>query len=511
MRPNQFRRGWILALVVHAAALSAQRHSRHAPPQADRSDSLVRDAAAAIASQDVARDIGVLADDSMQGRNTPGRGLEMSARYIATFYRTLGLTPLGDSGDFVQRYPIPGATAEHEPASIEFTENGATYRFTVPADAIVQGPPTRLPISGLARLYAGPLHPANVSRDDIRGRLVLYLETDPLHGDPAIPESIASSAPRALVVIYPAGRRADARDSAWVAAAYRHRVPLIRTTDTLFSVLRYPPDVGALEARHAPLAMDLPPDISLQVTIPPAAALAHTAPNVVALIPGSDSTARRQYIVVSAHFDHIGTAGDGIGGCAAEGADSICNGADDNASGTAAVMAVADALHRAAGALRRSVILLDVSGEERGLFGSSWFAEHLPVPRESIVAEINLDMIGRNAPDTIYALGAEYSDLGRTVADVLAHHTELRLAPAPDRWPSEHYFRRSDQYPLARAGIPALFLFSGPHAQYHTPGDVAALVDNDKVSRVARLTFYLAVALSDAKAKPRWITTLDER
>jgi hypothetical protein len=221
------------------------------------------------------------------------------------------------------------------------------------------------------------------------------------------------------------------------------------------------------------------------------------APNVVGMVEGSDPALRREYIVFSAHMDHVGV-GTPVNG------DSIYNGADDNGSGTAAVMALAEAFARARERPRRSIIFLTVSGEERGLWGSAYFASHPPVPIDSIVADLNIDMVGRNWRDTIVAIGKEHSDLGAAVERVAAAHGELQIHPIDDPWPNEQFYFRSDHYNFARRGVPALFFFSGIHADYHGPDDEVNMIDFEKEMRVARLLYYFGVEIANAGQRPAW-------
>ena len=108
-----------------------------------------------------------------------------------------------------------------------------------------------------------------------------------------------------------------------------------------------------------------------------------------------------------------------------------------------------------------------MSGEEKGLWGSDYFVTHPTVPMKDIVADLNMDMIGRNWPDTIVAIGREHSDLGQTLAAVNAAHPELGMTAIDDRWPEENFYFRSDHYNFAKNGVPILFFFNGVHADYH--------------------------------------------
>jgi Zn-dependent M28 family amino/carboxypeptidase len=220
------------------------------------------------------------------------------------------------------------------------------------------------------------------------------------------------------------------------------------------------------------------------------------APNSVGILEGTDPVLKDEYLVYSAHMDHIGvTAGQ---------ADSINNGADDDASGTAGVIELAEAFSRPGARPRRSIIFLTVSGEEKGLWGSDFFARHPPVPLRQIVANINIDMIGRNWPDTIVAIGKEHSDLGTTLEQVNRAHPDLGMTAIDDRWPEERFYFRSDHYNFARRGVPILFFFNGVHEDYHQVTDSPEKIDSEKEARILKLLFYLGRQIGDAARRPRW-------
>jgi Zn-dependent M28 family amino/carboxypeptidase len=191
-------------------------------------------------------------------------------------------------------------------------------------------------------------------------------------------------------------------------------------------------------------------------------------------------------------------------GAADESGDSIFNGADDNASGTAAVLEIAEAFGALGVAPARSVVFLLVSGEEKGLLGSRAWVENPTVSIGGIVANINLDMVGRNHPDTVIGIGQEYSTLETVLADIAASRPDVGLEVILDPKPEEMYFFRSDQLPFIQRDIPAVFFTTGDHDNYHEPSDEARLIDNDKAARVARLGFYLAHAIATTPTAPAW-------
>jgi Zn-dependent M28 family amino/carboxypeptidase len=190
--------------------------------------------------------------------------------------------------------------------------------------------------------------------------------------------------------------------------------------------------------------------------------------------------------------------------------DSIYNGADDDASGTAGVVELAEAFASLNPRPRRSVVFMTVSGEEHGLWGSGHYAENPTLPLNATVAALNLDMIGRyfdNRPgwrDTISVIGKEHSTLGEVANRVTREHPELRMQLVDDMWPGENFYFRSDHYNFARMGVPVLFFFNGTHPDYHRPSDHVELIDAEKEARVLRMVFYVGLEVANAAERPRW-------
>jgi Zn-dependent M28 family amino/carboxypeptidase len=202
-------------------------------------------------------------------------------------------------------------------------------------------------------------------------------------------------------------------------------------------------------------------------------------------------------VILSAHLDHVGV-GRPVDG------DSIYNGADDNASGTAALLEVAEAFSRLGVLPRRSIVFLHVSGEEKGLLGSRWYSDHPTLPLERTVANVNVDMIGRNSPDSVVVIGKTYSSLGPLAERVGERHPELRLTLSDDLWPEQRFFFRSDHFNFARKEVPALFFFTGVHECYHRPCDQVEGIDPDKAARISRMIFYLVHEIAESGDRPTW-------
>ncbi len=224
--------------------------------------------------------------------------------------------------------------------------------------------------------------------------------------------------------------------------------------------------------------------------------------NVIGTLPGSDSAHADEVVLVSSHVDHIGTVGHGLG-CGTSivlPSDSICNGADDNASGTVGVIEVARAMVALHQRPARTIVFAVFTGEEEGLVGSQWYVSHPTVPLANIVAVVNLDMLARHPAGTANVGGLSLSSLGDVVQSLAAAHAELALTPADftSAW------AQSDHYPFAMAGIPAIFFCSGFHADLHTTADNPDRANSEQASRIAKLAFLTALDVANARGRPTW-------
>jgi Zn-dependent M28 family amino/carboxypeptidase len=230
---------------------------------------------------------------------------------------------------------------------------------------------------------------------------------------------------------------------------------------------------------------------------------------VVGVIYGSDKRLRREYVVLSAHLDHLGISRPVDG-------DSIYNGAMDNASGCATLLEIAREIARSGHPPKRSIIFLFVTGEEEGLLGSTYFAARPAVPSRAIVADLNIDMFLPIQPIRgITAYGIDESELGGDIRRV-AKADSLRIVP--DAAPERNYFIRSDQYAFIRRGIPAVMVDAGPldsagrraeekwvREHYHKPSDDAAQeIDLAAAARYNRFVLALTRAVADRGRAPRW-------
>jgi peptidase M28-like protein len=473
----------------------------------------VDEAARTITEDDFDWRVGVIAHDSMQGRNTPSTGLDKTAEWIASEFRRMGLRGGVDGGGFIQRYPLKSVVVDQDRSTLV----AGSARLAFGADV--------LPLFGAATdgdagadlvLVSGRGDLSRSSQRVIAGKHVaLIVSREQVGLDRALRQLIfalrGAGASSVLVSV-------SMDDDAWAANAGRALRPSVSKgwsaegaeSDDFAPMLQIRTgslarmlegrniDIAALQAR----AMDgvqVHDTGGLRTTL---VMRTHeeetTAPNVVGILEGSDPELKSEFVVFSGHMDHVGMGTPDMDG------DSIFNGADDDASGTAAVMEIAEAMSGLPTPPRRSMLFLLVSGEEKGLWGSEWFADNPTVPIESLVADLNTDMVGRNWPDTIVAIGKEHSDLGETMNEVNEAHPELRMTAIDDVWPEERFYFRSDHYNFARKGVPILFFFNGTHEDYHGRNDEPERIDAEKAARIARLVFYMGIAVGNADERPKW-------
>ena len=475
--------------------------------------------------------IGVIADDSMRGRPTPSPELDKVAAYIAGEFRRFGLRPGGDSGTFFQRYPLRRTLVDSS-GYVTMSGYGGSARWTYGQDirALGQLPPSDGALTGRVVLLLGP--PADTARPfgdvDVRGAIIVQTtapatansrrispdvqallakgaaagvrgwirlaNTPPAPTanaprNPTLPQFTLATPPNPAAPPAPVMPVLVARDSA--------ALPVLQAAGVDPAALR---DSSARGVR----ALD---GVSVTISLRGHVELA-SGPNVIGVLEGSDPQLKSEYVFFTGHMDHTGVVGGGQ--CSASGADSICNGADDDASGTIGVVELARAFATLNPRPRRTLVFMTVSGEERGLWGSGYYANNPTVPLAQTVADLNMDMIGRyydNRPgwrDTIVVIGKEHSSLGEVANRVTREHPEIRMQLIDDIWPSENFYRRSDHVNFARKGVPILFFFNGTHPDYHRATDSVDKIDAEKAARIVRMVFYVGLEVANATARPQW-------
>ncbi len=492
----------------------------------------LRALAGEISADELRRDLFAFAADSMRGRETGTADAERAARFLVQRLQALGLEPGGDSL-YLQRVPLERESID---TTSRFTVIDGTRTTELRAGVDIAPlinlgagvPPTKLRADGEIVFAGYGVALSRPKRDDLSGldlagKVVVVVNGAPAGVDSATRATLESPAaisdrlarilpyrPAAIVVLLVGD--APGMFEQVVQQFQRSVVP--RSTHAMVSEEDRPLPMIMLgmATRGSPLVPARWPsdDRPQQHTGRTLSARADqqrapfSAYNVIAVLRGSDPTLRSTYVALGAHYDHIGIVKSVDG-------DSIANGADDDGSGSVGLLSIARALAQAETKPRRSTLFVWHVGEEQGLLGSAYFVDHPTVPIDSIVAQLTVDMIGRNAPALLYTVGPRAAPnrqsrrLGAIVDSVNA------LQPQPfginrtlDVWNHpEHVYERSDHFNYARKGIPIVFFTTGEHADYHAPSDEAGKIDYGKLARVARLLRDVALAVANSSARPR--------
>jgi len=468
---------------------------------------------ASITAADVQRRIGIIADDSMLGRATPSPQLDAVAAYVAGEFQRFGLKPGGDSGTYFQHYPLEVSRFDPESSTVRImSRTPGSWRAGQDVLLVEGQPPAGAPAAPAVVITGSADAAGALDSTAVTGKVVFLAYGPALN---AIAPKVLPLRPLAVMLV------AAFPDSIWAklpghAASVSVRNPSSESGPAIPGVFVVrTATAGALLAQGGatadslrawgdrPLAAHPLMDVTLQLDVRQRVLQHASAPNAIGILEGSDPVLKKEYVLFTAHMDHIGTPSAGEG-CTARGADSICNGADDDGSGTVAVMEAAQAFASGRERPRRSLVFMTVSGEERGLWGSAYFADHPTVPLADVIADLNIDMVGRNSKDTVAVIGREHSNLGVMLDSVATAHRELHIKPVGDLWPQEGLFFRSDHYNFAKKGVPILFFTTGLHPDYHQVSDSPEKIDAEKEARFARLMVHMGLAVANAPQRPRW-------
>jgi hypothetical protein len=488
--------------------------------------------------------VAVLADDKLEGRDTGSEGHRKAAQYVAGEFERLGLKPAGTDGYF-QTVPLLSRTIDETHTSLALVRGTGQEVLTLGQDAIIGMHIDPAPTIEAEMLFAGfGLSIPEANHDDfagldINGKLVVFIVGAP----PRVPEHLAahlqSHAERAALL-----KRRGAIGTVTILNPYSTDMFWQHLTLTRFQQSMILADLAMDETNGLKLAVWINPNHADKLL----AGSGHTvreifaareagkplprfaipsklkatvsvnrgnaaSQNVVAELPGNDPKLKDEYVVFTAHLDHMGV-GEPING------DSIYNGAMDNAAGVATLLDVAAMLKQNGTKLRRSILFVAVTGEERGMVGSRFFTQELTLNSKTIVANINTDMFLPLFPLkklTIY--GLDESDLGRDARTVARSQG---VEPLADFEPARNLFVRSDQYSFVRRGIPSLALKFGfdMHSpedvivkkwmkeRYHAPSDdLAQPVDKQAAGAFDVLVAKLLERIANRDQRPRWTDT----
>jgi hypothetical protein len=409
-----------------------------------------------------------LASDALNGRGSGTRDEWIAATYAGEQMRRWGIEPLGDGGSYVQAIAIE-RTELAAPPILSFSGR----RLTHGTEVLVQN-------IGAART-SGPLQQFSPGQTAAAGAVLLVPDGKSWT---EIPNALRS----AIVLV----KETSALRDRWTALG-RNLPRLAPRIVGLQAPAR--PAVVVLEAAVHTAMATLPDGtpVTLEAEIKPP--VTTTTWNAMGRLKGSDRAKGAEVILLTAHLDHLGARP----GAAA--ADTIYNGADDDASGCVAVLEIAEALARGPRP-KRTIVFTLFGSEESGGYGARWFIEHPPVPLEHIVANLEFEMIGRPdravAPSTLWLTGYERTDLGPEMA---RHGARLVQDPHPE----QNFFMRSDNIQLARRGVVAQTVSSyGLHKEYHTPADEVRLVDFQHVTEAIRSMVGPVRWLANSTFRPAW-------
>ena len=484
-----------------------------------------------------------LASDSLRGRDAGTDGFNIAADYVESHYRLLGLSPAGDDGAYFQQVRLRTTRRDNDAGRLEINGVGGLRVLENLEDFVIDPEPGQAASSVTAAVvFAGfGIDAPELGVDDyagleVEGKIVLILVGAPaslptdekahLSRDETKARTAASHGAVGLLRVHPgsadgdpfvrAARGAEGGSMSWVRSDGRGHdaAPGLRAGALLSrqaAALLFQDAEKSFDEAGAGTTVGF--DLPVEVTLSQASRYSDfESPNVVAVLPGIDADLRHEYVVVTAHLDHVGV------GRPDDSGDDIYNGAGDNASGTAVLLEVARSL--AARPPRRSVIFVAATAEERGLLGSDFFVHDPPVPVGDIIANVNLDS-GVFLYDfaDIIPCGTAHSSLAANVGRVAAL---LELGVGEDPLPEEALFTRSDHYRFVQQGIPSMFFMCGMTARdpdidgltelrrylaehLHRPSDDMSLPwSYAAAARYARFVAEVTRDGADTEARPTW-------
>ncbi|MCZ4242790.1 M28 family peptidase [Pedobacter punctiformis] len=478
--------------------------------------------------------LSVLASDAYEGRETGKKGAWMAADYIRNYFKSLGLKgPV--NGEYFQKIDLSSFNLTQNVLTI----NGQTKEFLkdfyiLPTSVSTAG----YTISSNSIVFAGYGMNSDAYNDfagqNVAGKIVMIIESGgPATGkDNALPNRLKYLAEQKAAGVLVINQRVD-NLSAGLKNFILNGQTLMKSQENIdrlkSSTILPIVTIGSVIANEilaaggtsldsvrnkikstgkpASLEINIPVSASAQVTETPL-----RCENVLGYLEGTDPKLKKEVLVLTGHYDHIGITPD------AKGDDKINNGADDDGSGTTGVLLMAKAFtdaKKAGKGSKRSILFMTVVGEEKGLWGSDWYSEHPIFPLENTIADLNTDMIGRTGeeylgkPDSanyIYSIGSNMlsSDLGKLSEQVNATYTKMKLDyKYDDPKDPERIYYRSDHYNFAKHGIPIIFYYDGMLQQdYHKPGDEISKINFPLLAKRAKLTYFTAWELANRPNRP---------
>lgn len=537
----------LLALAISLALLPSAALAQRQPSRAAKkpAPSLATQRGTETITASQLKDyLSFIASDAMEGRDTPSRGLDITALFLATNLSRWGFKPAGDGGTFFQKIALARDVIDKDKTVVSLNDQklrfGEDYiplarsaNLTAPMVFAGNGwfvksknldPFQGVDVRGkIVIVFTVPDGlPAGVTRDDLRGipgddwmRPAEYAIKNGAVGLITVPDfqylanwerNRARVTERGITTVEKFQPLTPPQLPGFIAAPQLANVLFQGEPMSATAIF------NAISSGKVPPSFELKASKKLSLTVVKRSDGTMTQ-NVVGVFEGSDPVLKNEYVALGAHYDHVGT-GVPVNG------DSIYNGADDDGSGTTALLAMAEALAKAPTKPKRSVLLVWHAGEEKGLWGSRYFTEFPTVPLNQIITQINLDMIGRSkangdtnarnaglsGPDQIYVIGSKMmsAELGEVTERVNQQYLNLTYDfRYDDPADPNRYFFRSDHINYARKGIPIVFFFDGEHEDYHRPGDSIDKIDFQKMEKVTRTIYMTVWELANLPSRPK--------
>ncbi len=496
--------------------------------------------AESITPADLKKHLVIIASDSLEGRDTGSPGQKKAADYVAKHFKMYGLTPIATDSAGAKTYMQHYDLYLRSYGDVHVRADGRTFELN--KDFYLNGLVATEGEVSLPTVFAGygvEAAPYNDYQNlDVKDKAVVILEGEPqdksgkylINGNDQAsswsgPQSWQKKAALALgkgakyvfMVSDKDGKEFDQLVKQRAIMSKRMNglsMKPIQESLTNVAVFTVSSEVGAALLRTRERRMKELREEIMKKGQPVAQAPAGTVflkaerinqtigtENVAGFLEGTDK--KDEVLVISAHLDHIGISPDG----------QINNGADDDGSGTVSLLEMAEAFGKAKAeghGPRRSILFLNVTGEEKGLFGSEYYSEHPLLPLENTIANLNIDMIGRvdkehaNDSKYVYLIGSDKlsSELHAISEAANAKHIGYKLDYTfNDPKDPNRFYYRSDHYNFARKGIPVIFYFTGVHEDYHRPGDDVEKIMFDKQAPIVKLVFYTAWELANRDAR----------
>ncbi len=523
----------LAGVIVLAAALTASA----APPPA----SSLRNPE--ITAAEVTSHVRYLSSDELQGRGSGTKGNDRAAEYIAARFKAIGLTPGGERRSFFQRFPVFTGVELGKENRIELKSGGSTDRLRVNEDFLPLGFSRNGAVTAPVVFAGYGISQPELSYDDyagldVRGKVVLVLRhtpdgddngkfgpyapltyklltarekgaagillaTGPLNEEPQPPaepgRGLDGPQTPARRPRFPGLQRASASADSGILAAF---VDLPVAERLLQRAGKQVKELQIAIAHGTPQSFPIPDtEATLRVEIRRETKVTR---NVLGVLEGSDPQLKDEAVVIGAHYDHLGLGGDHS--LAESAAPAIHHGADDNASGTAGILELAQyfAAHRSE--VGRSLVFMAFSGEEMGLLGSAHWVKNPTLPLEKIAAMINLDMVGRMKADTVQVLGAGSSPAWKGLLEEANQPHRLQLKSG-----GGGSFGGSDHQSFYAKQIPVLFFFTGIHPDYHRPSDTWEKVNAEGEARLLQFVRDTTRRISHLTPRPPFSRTQEEQ